>query len=158
MAFVVRRSGGRWEIRESVATKAGPRSRTLATFKILSPKVIDRAVDAARGSVDRADLVRSAKRAGVPFELPRGDALARDLLRSVAQGEYISPGLRRMVADRLGGATDHAIDDSLAGYLGASLEERGRALVDLLDLGDSLPHAQSGPLRFPPFSRLSRGA
>lgn len=147
MAFVVRRPGGRWEIRESFTSKVGPRARTLASFKVLSPQVIERAVGAARGAGDRESIVRAARRAGAPIELSAGDALAESLLRSLARGATVRPGMRRLLIEQL---TDsqHA-DDSFAEWIGASLEERSAALVDLLGLADRLPKPPERPLRFP---------
>jgi hypothetical protein len=153
MAFVVRRPGDRWEIRESIMTKAGPRAHTLASFKELSPEVIERAVARARTRVDRESLRRAVKRAGVPFERAPEDALAESLLRSVARGATVRPGLRRLLLDRLDGAKRGAEhDDSFIEWIGASLEARGAALVDLLDLADRLPQSRRGPLRFPRLS------
>ena len=42
MAYVVERRSGHWEIRESVHTAAGPRARTLATFRMLTDEVLER--------------------------------------------------------------------------------------------------------------------
>lgn len=152
MAFVVRRPGDRWEIRESILTKAGPRAHTLASFKELSPAVIEQAVARARTPVDRESLRRAAKRAGVPSQRAPEDALAESLLRSVARGATVRPGLRRLLLDRLDGEKREAPDDSFIEWIGASLDERAAALVDLLDLADRLPQARRGPLRFPRLS------
>jgi hypothetical protein len=40
MAFVTVRPRGTFEIRESAQTAAGPRSRSLATFRVLDDEVI----------------------------------------------------------------------------------------------------------------------
>jgi hypothetical protein len=40
MAYVVGRSAGRFEIRESVHTTKGPRARSLANFGILTDQVL----------------------------------------------------------------------------------------------------------------------
>lgn len=152
MAYVVRRPKGRWEIRESFSTRAGPRARTLATFRTLSLEVIERAARAAHARFDRDGLVRAARRAGVPFQTSEADALARSLLRSVARGAKVRPGLGRLLVDRLGDAGAHSVDESLAGWIGATPEERAAALVDLLGLADRLPKPRKGTLRFPGLS------
>jgi len=155
MAFVVRRPGGRWEIRESYTAKAGPRARTLASFKVLSPRVIEHAIERARVPVDRESLLRAAKRAGVAFEPSPADGLAESLLRGVARGARVRPGLRRLLLERFGEARRGAQDDSFIEWIGASLEERASALVDLLGLADRLPKPGKRPLCFP---RLSPGS
>lgn len=157
MAYVVRRPGGRWEIRESYSSDAGPRSRTLVTFKVLSPQIISRAARVARRPIDTGQLIRAARRSGVPFESSRSDALAVALLRSINQGNSIRLGLARLLLNRLGDLPDSSLDDSLADWVGASLEERGDALIDLLGLADRLPKPAISPLRFPRFSSTRPG-
>src|SRR5688572_24237216 len=137
MAFVVRRPGGRWEIRESFSSEAGPRARTLASFRVLSTAVLDRALHAARGPIDRDGLIRAAKRAGAPMEPSEGDALAEALLRGLGRGERVRPALRRLLLEHLAPSPNR--DDSLIPWIGASLEERAAALVELMDLADRLP-------------------
>lgn len=146
MAYVVRRPAGRWEIRESYSTPAGPRARTLVTFQTLIPEVIDRAARAAKTNFDARAVVRSAKRAGTPIAPSPADSRAIALVRSLARDEPIRPGLRRMLADRLSG---RPVDDDLAEWIGASTTARGEALVDLLGLADRLPGPRRTPLRFP---------
>lgn len=158
MAFVVRRPQGRWEIRESFATDRGPRARTLVTFKTLSPQVIKRAVRAAKRPLDPGELVRAARRAGVPVALTEGESLAQSLLRHITHGGAVRPGLRRLLLDRLSGEPAPSVDGSVAEWIGASPEERGAALVDLLGLVDRLPVRRPAPLRFPRLSPTrSRG-
>lgn len=152
MAFVVRRPGDRWEIRESSLTPAGPRARTLASFKHLSDDVIARAAGRAQGAFDRDELIGAARRAGVPFERHPADATAETLIRMIARGSLPRPGLRRLLRDTLGGEPAR-IDGSLAEWIGASPEERGRALVDLLGLADRLPKPRRTRLTFPGLSR-----
>jgi hypothetical protein len=147
MAFVVRRPNGRWEIRESFVGPAGPRARTLASFRVLTDDVIERALSAARGPADRDSIVRAARRAWAPLAEPEADALAGPLVRSLAGGKRIRPGLRDLLVDFLERPT--RADDSFAEWIGASLEERAAALVDLLEFGDALPASREGPLRFP---------
>ena len=41
--YAIPRRNGSWELREAVATPSGPRSRTLASFRALTPEVIEHA-------------------------------------------------------------------------------------------------------------------
>lgn len=151
MAYVVRRPAGRWEIRESYTSDGGPRARTLATFRVLSPEVIERASKRARSPFDRERLLRAGKRAGVPFAPAPGDALAASILRGIGRGDRIRPGLRSLLINRLG-VPPRSVDESLADWIGASMHERGAALVDLLGLADRLPKPSKSMLRFPGLS------
>lgn len=148
MAYFVRRPGNRWEIRESYSTEKGPRSRTLVTFKTLSPQIVARATRKSHVRFDSQAILMAAKRAGVPWELPPADELATALVRKLAQGAAIRPGLRRLLLEILGadaGMSDH----SLTQWIGASDRERADALVDLLDLADRLPKPRRTTLKFP---------
>lgn len=152
MAFVVRRSDGRWEIRESYSTERGPRSRTLATFKVMSPRIIELAAAKARKRLDPAAILSAVRRAGVPIELSPDDALAKKLLSRLAHGAKVRPGLRLLLLELLGGPDTPAVDDSLAQWMGASDRDRADALKDLLDLADRLPKPRKTPLVFPGLS------
>ena len=153
MAYVVRRPRGRWEIRESFATPRGPRARTLASFSELSEDVIARAVERSQTGAGRDDVIRSARLAGVPFAADPADRLAEELVRLITRNHAPRRGLRSLLHEHLerAGLSDEQIDGSLADWIGASPEERGAALVDLLGLADRLPNRQSGPLSFPGF-------
>lgn len=150
MAFVVRRPGSRWELRESYSTDDGPRARTLVSFRVLTDEVIRRASAACGKPLDRQAIVRSARRAGAPIERPPADALAGALLRVLAMTPSMSPGLRRLLRDRLEqGPVARAVDDSVSEWIAASDQERGDALVDLLGLADRLPAPKRKALAFP---------
>lgn len=149
MAYVVRRPGGRWEIRESYVTERGPRARTLATFKTLSPTTVEKAAAKARTPFEPEAVLDSARRAGAPVELSRGDALATRLLRELGRDARIRPGLRRLLLEQLEDIEMGTVDDSLAHWVGASERERADALVDLLDLADRLPKPGRRPLQYP---------
>jgi len=154
MAFVVKRPGHRWEIRESYTTDDGPRARTLASFNVLTADVLDRAVARSEGHAEREALIRAAKRAGAPLERPEADIAAETLIRVMARGAPPRPGLQRLLMTQLGPLNQR--DNSFAEWIGASLEERARALVDLLDLGDTLPHPPERPLRCPRLAPAAR--
>ncbi|MGH2794142.1 MAG: hypothetical protein ACRDKG_07525 [Actinomycetota bacterium] len=149
MAYVVRRPAGRWEIRESFSSKAGPRSRTLASFKVLTPQIVERAVAAAHRPVVADNILRAAKKAGAPVRAAsETEELARSLLRALARGGYVRPGLGKLLVEEL--QRDPRRDDALNLWVGASLEDRAETLIDLMDLGDSLPKGRSSkPLGYP---------
>jgi hypothetical protein len=152
MAFVVARRDGRFEIRESVATPRGPRARTLATFRELSDEVLDHAQARATTVLDRDLVAVRALELGAP-RAPRTTArLGWRLLGELESGHDIPPVLAGALAARLAGVAV-ATPDTLAplsDWLGATPQERGEALRDLLRLTDRIPRrpARRGK-RFP---------
>jgi hypothetical protein len=152
MAYVVGRRSGQWEIRESVHTPSGPRARTLATFRILTDDVLGRASAAAARTFNPDDVRTAAWRAGAPVGESAADRAARALLAQAAAGHLPAPALRRLLVDRLVGSEplpELEPGDWAAEWVGASLDERGRALWDLLELTDHLPVRRRGALRCP---------
>jgi hypothetical protein len=142
MAFVVGRPGGRFEVRESHATPRGPRARTLATFTALDDAVVAHVIERAEGPVDLHALVRSARKAGAPVSVGASpvDIAARALLAEIRVGNRPSPALAAAISDAVDPGFD--VSDSVraaAAWSGATLEERGEALRDLLLLADRLP-------------------
>ncbi|MHB8329816.1 MAG: hypothetical protein ACYDD6_09370, partial [Acidimicrobiales bacterium] len=79
MAYIVAKRG-RFEVRESLHTAKGPRSRTLTTFHVFDDQVLDRARDRARRPFDAATLRRAARKAGAPVAESNADSSARVLL------------------------------------------------------------------------------
>lgn len=165
MAYVVETKRG-YEIRESRSTPKGPRSRTLATFKELSDEVIEKARDRAAKAPDPKELREAAIRVGAPLAEEPVDRAARETLRLVALGAAIDPMLRRLLLDALGGVERQASDTgspaavsdaarAASQWIGASLERRGAALVDLLGLADALPfESRSEEIDFPRLSSI----
>ncbi|UUY04488.1 hypothetical protein LRS13_02840 [Svornostia abyssi] len=153
MASIVRRPGRRWEIRESVSGLRGPRSRTLATFSVLSPEVLDHATARASRPLDSDELCARARRAGAPVQTGRADEAAGALLAALADGERLRPGLARLLADALPHAGEPTPTDAsraAAAWVGRSLSKRSAALVDLLLLTDALPvRPRAGRPRMP---------
>jgi hypothetical protein len=152
MATVIRNRRGDFEIRESFRTAYGPRSRTLATFKLLDDDVLARAASAAQRPFDRAAVRLAALRAGASEAESAVEAAARILLRELDRNRPIRPALvaalrealaSRPSADVAGighSATDWAADDPL----------RGRMTEQLGDLVDALPpHERGGEPAFP---------
>jgi hypothetical protein len=151
MAYVVPRGPDRFEIRETLRTERGPRSRTLATFRALTPDVIARARERARGTIDDQELRRRARRAGADVAEPAVDVAAAELYRELSDGAQLRPVLARLIASGLAQVGDPTAAERAAGaWLARSPDERGRAVHDLLALADRLPATRRGAaLRFP---------
>ena len=142
MAFVVQTKRGRFEVRESRSTDAGPRSRTLASFTEFGDEVVEKARARAEKPFDAAQLREAALRAGAPLVATPLDEAARETLRRVAGGERLDPMLRTLLLDALVDNESSPVSDaarSATEWVGAGLAERGAALRDLLDLTDALP-------------------
>jgi len=161
MAFVVPTKRGTFEIRESRSTPAGPRSRTLATFRELTDEAIEKAQEKATKPLGANELREAALRAGAPIAPPPADRAGRELLGRLARGERLDPMLRRLLLDALAdedrgdlpASPTPTVSDSArtAGeWVGATAAERGAALEDLLLLVDALPlHRQADAIGFP---------
>jgi len=145
MAYVVARTGRRFEIRESRVTPDGPRARTLATFRVLDDGVIAHASERSESTLDVHALRASARRAGAPVAVDDGpDRAARVLLAQLADGHRPSPVLTALLADALARPPSQPVP-----WIGASPERRGEALRDLLLLADRLPPPRTTRTRFP---------
>ena|SRR6202035_623964 len=155
MAYIVARKTGAWEIRESRSTDAGPRSRTLASFRSLTPEAIERAQLRSTKRLDAGELRKAARRAGAPVAAAASDRAAGDLLSQLAAGHRPRPLLARLLAKALsadgGQPTDNA--EAAAAWIASSPERRGETLRDLLLLVDHLPRARAPErARFPRIS------
>jgi hypothetical protein len=150
VAYVVRRRGGRFEIRESVLTEQGPRARSLANFKELTPEVMAAARRRATRPFDAAAVRASASRAsevaalrGLRGEGPSGGVAVPK--RQEAQ-RFVESS-RRMAA---------AVEARPPGD--GSGRDPGAALIDLLGFVAQIaafrPPPSREPLRFPPLARL----
>lgn len=170
MAYVTANRRGGFEIRESVATPSGPRSRTLATFRRLDDEAIARARERARKPPSPEELREAALRAGAPLAAAPVDRAAAETVRRLAAGESVDPMLRRLLLDALrrqergerveepgpGPETEvSAAAREASQWIGVGPEQRGEALRDLLDLTDSLPLRQREPAS--DFPRLRSG-
>jgi hypothetical protein len=158
MAFVVRRPAGRWEIRESVFTEAGPRARSLASFRVLTPDVLERAAQRATTPFDPAAVVAAARRAAATVEESAVDRAARDLLVAMREGSRPSRGLARLVVDRLEPREWSDPGGGIADWFDATDELRGETLREVLDLADALPQRRRGTLTFPGLRRTPAAA
>lgn len=141
MAFVTATKNGRYEIRESRSTPEGPRSRTLASFKELDEKAIEKAIARAESPLDEAQIRRAALRAGAPVAPSPVDRAARELLGRLAKGEQPSPMVKRLLLDALQADAGPVSDAARAAseWIDTDAGERGEALADLLRLTDALP-------------------
>jgi hypothetical protein len=156
MATITSRRDGRFEVRESVRTAAGPRSRTLVTFRRLTDEVLDVAARRASRPFDRGAIVRRAEALGVPDARHRPAALARELVAELHRGGPLPEAwvatLRAALPARRGRHAA-AMPDSIAPaveWLGVDDAERGQTLRELLRLTDRVPVVRDpGPLRFP---------
>lgn len=149
MAFLVRRAGGRVEIRETVRTQRGPRARTLASFRgSLTPEVLEAAAARAGQPFDRARLRARARALGIPVAEWHPSPAARALLRELRRGEPIDPvlvGLLRDALERLPARSAPPELADVAVWIGAGDAERGQALRGLLRLSDRIARSRALP-------------
>jgi hypothetical protein len=141
MAYVVSRAGGTWEMRESRMTPRGPRSHTLATFRVLTSVVIEQAMERARKPLHPEDLRRAAARAGAPIAPSPPDRAAGELLAEIARGRRPRGVLRDLLLAGLSEDRSGPSENARAAgaWIAATPAQRGEALRDLLLLSDRLP-------------------
>jgi len=165
MAYLVRRSPQRIEIRESHVTPHGPRSRVLASFSdALTPDVLERAGARAARPFDAAALVRRARALGLSVRERSREPEARGLLARLRRGDPLDPALAASLRSALASlpeAEPPAALADVAEWLGASAAERGAALRELLDLYGRIASSRPAPrqrprARFPRFSSRRR--
>jgi hypothetical protein len=161
MAYLYRRNPERVEIRESRATPRGPRSRTLATFRgALTREILDRAARRATRRFDRNALIRRARAIGIPVRLEAHEREARAVLARLRRADPIDPVIAGLLLRALDGVETKPLPEELADvgeWIGASAQERGAAIRDLLDtygtIAMSRPQRRKRPRR--PFPRIS---
>jgi hypothetical protein len=164
MASVTARRDGRYELRESVRTGAGPRSRTLATFRVLTDDILDRAVARASRPVDREAIRRRAQALGVPDGRQQQAQLARALMTQLRREGRPAGPWARLLADELRtrGRRAPALPDTLpplVEWLGSDARARGDALRELLRMTDRIPATREPrPLAFPRIDSSARAA
>ncbi|MHB1538463.1 MAG: hypothetical protein ACYCUM_08095 [Solirubrobacteraceae bacterium] len=141
MAYVVAKSNGTFEIREAHATARGPRSRTLVSFRTLTPEALAKATTRASQPLDAERLRRAAQQKGAQIASTDADAAAATLLAELERGRPPRASLTRLLQERLAGASGGRNDAATAAatWIGATPRQRGEALRDLLLLVDSLP-------------------
>ncbi len=153
MTYIVSRQDGRHEIRESVTTPRGPRSRTLATFRRLTDEVLDHAESRARTRFDRDTVRRRAEARGVPVDPPNTVLAARRILEDLIHDRPLPAGLIGALRQELDRHAAIDLPDTFAPateWLGISASARGDALRDLLRMTDHLPpRERRDPPAFP---------
>jgi hypothetical protein len=167
MAFIVPTKRGEFEIRESHSTPKGPRSRTLVTFRELDDEVIEKARAKAAKPPTAEELRRAARRVGATVSPEPVERAARALIAELGRGRRLDPTLRHLLMDLLqreggNGSPPRPASDaarSVAEWMAATPEERGRTLFDLLLLADALPHGgrRGKPLLFPRLDSARNG-
>lgn len=140
MASLIARDAGRFELRETVATPAGPRSRTLATFAPpLAPEVLDRAERRATRPFDRAAILARAAALGIPVRDWREDRQARALLADLRRGLRLDPALAAELRAALAAEPEAAPRFAeVAEWMGAPVERRGATVRDLVRVADRI--------------------
>lgn len=126
--------------------------------------MIEKAREKAAKPPSAEELRRAARRAGAPVARPSIEQAARELIAELAKGNRLDPTLRQILVEMLErghreGAQPSPANEaarSVAMWMAATPEDRGRALFDLLLLADALPSGgrKDKPLRFP---RLDSG-
>jgi hypothetical protein len=141
MTYLVARPKHRFEIRESALTPAGPRSRTLATFRVLSEEVLEHAAGRARRPFDRDRIEARALTLLVPRAGTSATRAARELLGALRRGSAPAPSLVGRLRAELPHSPPHIPDsvEPALEWIGTSDAQRGAALRDLLLLSDRIP-------------------
>jgi hypothetical protein len=140
MAYVIARKDGRFEIRESHTTPRGPRSRTLATFGVLTDAVLEHAWGRARSHFDKRAIRQRAVELGAHTTTGSIAVDARRLITALRNGEQLPPDLAELLRRELPPPAElHNTMSDAPDWIGASDEQRGRTLVDLLDLATRVP-------------------
>ena len=139
MAYVVARRSGRFEVRESLHTSKGPRSRTLAGFGVLTEDILAAASRRAQRPFDAEAVIRSGRRAGARVQIATtGASRARD--RFLTGSRNMASALGKPPATIARG-------------------DAGAALLELLGFADMVragqPPRPFEPLVFPPLSHLA---
>lgn len=170
--FVVARPGGAWELRETHSTDRGPRARTLASFRVLTPAVLARATQRAGAQVNPAVIRGLALRAGAPVEDSPADAAAASLLGAIGRQDRLASHWRLVLGAALSdpgvdsgtgeGAVLSDSERAALAWVGATSADRGLALADALRLVDAVPagpsRRQRARLRFPRLHSSERSA
>jgi hypothetical protein len=155
----LRTQGRAHEIRECRSTERGPRQYVLARFKgVLTPEVLERAEARAKRRFDRAKLLESARRRGIPVSSHRTDTAARRLLAELRAGGSVEPGLVALLREALGMLAAEPLPEHLedaAEWIGRSQAERGKALRGLLRTASRITRS-TGPRREPEEPRFPR--
>ncbi len=139
MAYVVVRPKGRFEIRESIHTPAGPRARSLVGFEALTDEVLATAALRAQRPFDLEAVLASGRRAGAPSTVGAAHS------KSESERSRFVEASRRMALALQRPPVARSLDP-------------GAALIDLLGFAEAVAGSQPArpfePLEFPPLARL----
>jgi hypothetical protein len=151
MAFVRLRTDGRFEIRESFATPAGPRTRTLATFVTLTDEVVDQAAARATTPFDEDRVRATALKLGAVPDRPLVERAGRQLLAELGRGRPLPVALRELLRAELSPGEESPRPElaAVVPWMSATGHDRGAAVYDLLLLADRIPHRRQSSLAFP---------
>jgi hypothetical protein len=157
MAYVVARRNGRFEVRESLHTRKGPRAHTLAGFDVLTDEVLANAAAKAERPFDVHAVLASGRRAGAPIATIGAEESA-DPSRAAAQSGGTGEESEH------GGSASRFMESSrrMALALRRTPATRrtnpGAALIDLLGFADAVTRSQPArpfePLTFPVLRKL----
>jgi hypothetical protein len=120
----------------------------------LSDEIVRGARARATKPIEADELQRAALRVGAPIAKPPVDSAASELLAEMSKGRRPRRALRRLLADAVDSRDSGLSDAARAAqeWIGATAEERGEALRQLLLLGDALPERRRPDhIRFPRF-------
>jgi hypothetical protein len=136
-------------------TSAGPRARTLATFRVLTDRVIADAAARAARAFDPEKIRTRAAALHVPRYSHEAAASASTLLGRLRNGEKLPPVLVAELRRALPRSPSRVPDglESAVEWIGVDDATRGRALRDLLDVASRIP-SRARPRRLS-FPRLS---
>lgn len=165
MAYVVARRNGRFEVRESLHTRKGPRAHTLAGFDVLTDEVLRKAAAKAERPFDARAVLASSRRAGAPM------ATIGATTGSVGASKAASSQSGTGAGSQRGGSASRFVESSrrmalaLRRTAAAGRTDPGTALIDLLGFADAVTRGQPArpfePLTFPVLRQLAehhRGA
>ncbi|MBK8293773.1 MAG: hypothetical protein IPK93_02985 [Solirubrobacterales bacterium] len=95
--------------------------------------------------IESDELRRKVVRAGAPVREPEVERASKALLRQLALDQKPRRALAQLIAESFPEARGSAVSseaERMKLWAGASMDERGEALTDLLELGDALPPAK----------------
>jgi hypothetical protein len=145
MAYFTTRPSGAVQIRESIRTPNGPRSRVLATFTgPLTDEVLDLAKQNATKPLNTQDLIAKARATGIGWEETANQA-AREVVKRLRRGQSLEPALVTLMKEALASMESLDLADELedaADWLATSDAERGMTLKSLLRLGDAIERSR----------------
>ncbi|MFI5004830.1 MAG: hypothetical protein ACHQE6_07445 [Solirubrobacterales bacterium] len=159
MAYVVARRNGRFEVRESLYTRKGPRAHTLAGFDVLTDEILRKAAAKAERPFDAHAVLASGRRAGAPVTATIGAKGSAEASEAAGAQSRAGAGSER------GGSASRFVESSrrmalaLRRTAAAGRIDPGTALIDLLGFADAVTRGRPArpfePLTFPVLRQLA---